>query len=55
MPTRFPWSRHEVALLIDAYLQIANGTDLSKTAIELSVRLRYLAVHTGRTIDDTSA
>lgn len=53
MPVRVPWSQHETALLIYAYLQISEGADPTKTANELSLALRNLAVHAGHVIDDT--
>lgn len=53
MPVRVPWSQHETALLINAYLQISEGADLTKTANDLSLALRNLAVHAGQAIDDT--
>ena len=53
LPVRVPWSQHETALLINAYLQISEGADLTKTANDLSLALRNLAVHAGQAIDDT--
>ncbi len=53
MPTRIPWSRHEVALLIDAYLRVTEGADLGKTATQLSLTLRNMALRAGIDIDDT--
>ena len=53
MPARIPWNRHEVALLINAYFQVAEGADLGQTAKELSFTLRKLAIQAGQPIDDT--
>lgn len=51
MPTRIPWNRHEVALLIDAYLRVTEGADLGKTATQLSLTLRNMALRAGIDID----
>ena len=53
MPIRIPWNQHEVALLIDAYLQVAGGADLGQTATRLSLTLRDLALRSGIDIDGT--
>ena len=53
MPLRIPWTEHEVALLIDAYLHVAEGADLGHTAEELSMALRNVAIRKGLNIDGT--
>lgn len=53
MPTRIPWNRHEVALLIDAYLRVKEGADLGQEAEKLSTTLRRLATLSGKAIDNT--
>ena len=53
MPIRIPWNQHEVALLIDAYLQVTGGADLGQTATRLSLTLRDLALRSGIDIDGT--
>ena len=53
MPIRIPWNQHEIALLINAYLEVAAGADLGQTAAQLSLTLRNLAVRSGIDIDDT--
>ena len=40
VPTRIPWNQHEVALLIDAHIRVAEGADLGQTAERLSHTLR---------------
>lgn len=52
MPSRIPWSQHEVALLIDTFLRVEEGADLGQAAERLSLTLRKLAIQAGQTIDD---
>ena len=53
MPIRVRWDEHEVALLINAYLQVEQGADLQTIAKQLSSTLREMAVHSGQSIDET--
>lgn len=53
MSTRIPWSQHEIALLFDAYVRVAEGADLGKTAEWLSLTLRKLATQSGQAVDET--
>lgn len=53
MPVHIPWNQHEVALLIEAYLRVAEGADLRHTASQLSLTLRRIALQSGQRIDAT--
>ena len=53
MSTRIPWSQHEIALLFDAYIRVAEGADFGKTAEWLSLTLRKLATQSGQAVDET--
>ena len=53
MSIRIPWNQHEVALLIDAYIRVAEGADLGQTVEALSLTLRELAIQSGQVVDET--
>ena len=53
MPTRIPWDRYEVALLISAYERVANGSEIGIEAERLSGILRALAIRRNLVIDET--
>ena len=53
MPTRIPWDRFEVALLISAYELVAKGADVNAEASKLSDTLRKLAISRNVAIDET--
>lgn len=48
------WNKHEIALLIDTYLNVTEkGVEKRPALIELSRRLRSIATNAGTEIDDT--
>lgn len=52
MASQLPWNRYEVALLLDAYLQIQEEPQKEKEILaDLSKILRERALHLGHTID----
>lgn len=54
MASQLPWNRYEVALLLDAYLQIQEEPQKEKEILaDLSKILRERALHLGHTIDAT--
>lgn len=54
MARQLPWNRYEVALLLDAYLQIQEEPQKEKEILaDLSKNLRERALHLGYTIDTT--
>lgn len=54
MARQLPWNRYEVALLLDAYLQIQEEPQKEKEILaDLSKNLRERALHLGYTIDAT--
>lgn len=54
MTRQLPWDRYEVALLLDAYLQIQEEPQKEKEILaDLSKNLRERALHLGYTIDET--
>lgn len=53
MAARIPWDQYEIALLFDAYEQIATGENTKAVAAELSKTLRAKAVAEGKQIDAT--
>lgn len=53
MPTRIPWDRYEVALLVSAYERVAKGADTNTEARVLSDTLRNLAISRNIAIDET--
>lgn len=54
MARQIPWNRYEVALLLDAYLQIQEEPQKEKEILaDLSKNLRERALHLGYTIDAT--
>ena len=54
MASQLPWNRYEVALLLDAYLQIQEEPQKEKEILaDLSKNLRERALHLGYTIDET--
>lgn len=54
MARQLPWNRYEVALLLDAYLQIQEEPQKEKEILaDLSKNLRERALHLGYTIDET--
>lgn len=54
MARQLPWNRYEVALLLDAYLQIQEEPQKEKEILaDLSKNLRKRALHLGHTIDAT--
>lgn len=54
MARQLPWNRYEVALLLDAYLQIQEEPQKEKEILaDLSKILRKRALHLGHTIDAT--
>lgn len=54
MARQLPWNRYEVALLLDAYLQIQEEPQKEKEILaDLSKNLRKRALHLGYTIDAT--